>query len=165
MFCLSTPPPFLVSCEELDESKVDHMWASSSADVASANDRRGSLESSPQPLGLVYSGYGVPALRFSFFAPQALRSGAQRLHHRKKRKVELGRQSATTNSRAKRIHAIRTRGGNTKYRALRLRLVHGNFTWASENVTIKTRLIGVMRNPRFATPLRWLADSISGAVF
>lgn len=29
-----------------------------------------------------------------------------------------------------RIHTVRTRGGNKKYRALRLD--HGNFSWASE---------------------------------
>jgi len=71
-------------------------------------------------------------------------SGAQRPHYRKKRKFELGRQSANTKLGAKRIHTVRTRGGNTKYRALRLD--HGNFAWASENVTIKTRLIGVVYN-------------------
>jgi small subunit ribosomal protein S8e len=70
-------------------------------------------------------------------------SGAQRPHYRKKRKFELGRQAASTKLGAKRIHTVRTRGGNTKYRALRLD--HGNFAWASENVTLKTRLIGVVR--------------------
>jgi len=71
-------------------------------------------------------------------------SGAQRPHYRKKRKFELGRQPANTKLGAKRIHSVRTRGGNAKYRALRLD--HGNFAWASENVTLKTRLIAVVYN-------------------
>jgi ribosomal protein eS8 len=70
-------------------------------------------------------------------------SGAQRAHYRKKRKFELGRQPANTRLGAKRIHTVRTRGGNVKYRALRLE--SGNFAWASEHVTRKTRIIGVVR--------------------
>ena len=70
-------------------------------------------------------------------------SGAQRAHYRKKRKFELGRQPANTRLGPKRIHTVRTRGGNVKYRALRLE--SGNFAWASEHVTRKTRLIGVVR--------------------
>lgn len=42
----------------------------------------------------------------------------------------------------KRIHTVRVRGGNLKYRALRLD--SGNFAWGSEHVTKKTRLIGVV---------------------
>jgi len=38
----------------------------------------------------------------------------------------------------------RTRGGNTKYRALRLEA--GNFSWGSEAVTRKTRILGVVYN-------------------
>jgi len=73
-------------------------------------------------------------------------SGAQRPHYRKKRKFELGRQPANTKLvvGSKRIHTVRTRGGNTKHRALRLD--SGNFAWATENVTLKTRLIGVVYN-------------------
>jgi len=44
----------------------------------------------------------------------------------------------------KRIHEVRTRGGNTKYRALRLD--SGNFAWGSEHVTRKTRLLQVRYN-------------------
>jgi small subunit ribosomal protein S8e len=43
---------------------------------------------------------------------------------------------------SKRIHEVRTRGGNTKYRAIRLDT--GNFAWGSEHVTRKTRLIQVV---------------------
>ncbi|KAH7913911.1 ribosomal protein S8e/ribosomal biogenesis NSA2 [Hygrophoropsis aurantiaca] len=71
-------------------------------------------------------------------------TGAQRAHYRKKRKFELGRQPANTKLGAKRIHTVRVRGGNLKYRALRLD--SGNFAWASESITRKTRLIGVVYN-------------------
>ncbi|KIY67149.1 40S ribosomal protein S8 [Cylindrobasidium torrendii FP15055 ss-10] len=71
-------------------------------------------------------------------------SGAQRAHYRKKRKFELGRQPANTKLGVKRIHTVRVRGGNLKYRALRLE--SGNFAWGSEQVTRKTRLIGVVYN-------------------
>ncbi|KAF8274506.1 ribosomal protein S8e [Lactarius quietus] len=71
-------------------------------------------------------------------------TGAQRAHYRKKRKFELGRQSANTKLGVKRIHPVRVRGGNHKYRALRLD--SGNFAWGSEHVTRKTRIIGVVYN-------------------
>ncbi|CDO76014.1 hypothetical protein BN946_scf184665.g6 [Trametes cinnabarina] len=68
----------------------------------------------------------------------------QRPHYRKKRKFELGRQPANTKLGPKRIHTVRVRGGNLKYRALRLD--SGNFAWGSEHVTRKTRIIGVVYN-------------------
>ncbi|EED82109.1 40S ribosomal protein S8 [Postia placenta Mad-698-R] len=71
-------------------------------------------------------------------------TGAQRPHYRKKRKFELGRQPASTKLGPKRIHTVRVRGGNLKYRALRLD--SGNFAWGSEHVTRKTRIIGVVYN-------------------
>ncbi|KAI6021366.1 hypothetical protein PISMIDRAFT_169173 [Pisolithus microcarpus 441] len=71
-------------------------------------------------------------------------TGAQRAHYRKKRKFELGRQPANTRLGPKRIHPVRVRGGNFKYRALRLDT--GNFAWASEHTTRKTRVIGVVYN-------------------
>merc|ERR1711893_257801 len=43
-----------------------------------------------------------------------------------------------------RIHTIRCRGGNKKYRALRLDT--GNFSWGSEAVARKTRIIDVVYN-------------------
>ncbi|KAJ2922721.1 hypothetical protein H1R20_g14363, partial [Candolleomyces eurysporus] len=67
-----------------------------------------------------------------------------RAHYRKKRKFELGRQPALTKLGAKRVHTVRARGGNIKYRALRLDT--GNYAWGSENITRKTRLIGVVYN-------------------
>lgn len=45
---------------------------------------------------------------------------------------------------AYRVHDVRTRGGNTKLRALRLD--HGNFAWASKGSTRKTRIIDVVYN-------------------
>ena len=44
----------------------------------------------------------------------------------------------------KRIHIVRGRGGNLKYRAMRLE--QGNFSWPGEAVTHKTRVIDVVYN-------------------
>jgi len=72
-------------------------------------------------------------------------SGAKRSYYRKKRAFEAGRQPANTRIGAKRVHVVRTRGGNHKYRALRLEA--GNFAWASEGATRKTRVIAVAYHP------------------
>ncbi|GMM36223.1 ribosomal 40S subunit protein S8A [Saccharomycopsis crataegensis] len=72
-------------------------------------------------------------------------TGAKRAQFRKKRKFELGRQSANTKIGQKRIHEVRTRGGNKKFRALRVET--GNFSWASEGVSRKTRIVGVVYHP------------------
>ena len=61
------------------------------------------------------------------------------------RAFEKGRQPANTRIGAKRIHLVRTRGGNQKYRALRLD--SGNFSWGSEGCTRKVRVIGVSFHP------------------
>ena len=71
-------------------------------------------------------------------------TGARRAYYRKKRQFELGRQPANTRIGAKRIHDVRVRGGNIKPRALRLE--SGNFAWGSENITAKTRILGVVYN-------------------
>ncbi|KAJ1651532.1 ribosomal protein S8A [Dispira simplex] len=71
-------------------------------------------------------------------------TGAKRAFYRKKRKFELGRQPANTKLGAKRIHSVRCRGGNTKYRAMRLEA--GNYSWGSESVTRKTRIVSVVYN-------------------
>ena len=57
----------------------------------------------------------------------------------------MGRQPANTKIGAKRVHLVRTRGGNTKFRAIRLDT--GNVSWASEAVTRKTRILNVVYNP------------------
>jgi len=63
---------------------------------------------------------------------------------RKKRKFEIGRQPANTKIGDKKITRIRVRGGNFKFRALRLD--QGNFSWATEAVTRKTRILRVVYN-------------------
>lgn len=63
---------------------------------------------------------------------------------RMKRKFELGRPAANTKIGAKRIHVVRTRGGNRKFRAMRLDT--GNFSWGSEVQTRKTRILDVVYN-------------------
>merc|ERR1712113_676939 len=63
---------------------------------------------------------------------------------RMKRKFELGRPAAMTKLGPQRIHTLRVRGGNKKYRALRLE--QGNFAWGSEAITRKTRIIDVVYN-------------------
>ncbi|XP_014405240.1 PREDICTED: 40S ribosomal protein S8-like [Myotis brandtii] len=62
----------------------------------------------------------------------------------KKQKYELGRPAANTKIGPRRIHTVRVRGGNKKYRALRLDV--GNFSWGSECCTRKTRIIDVVYN-------------------
>ena len=68
-----------------------------------------------------------------------------RIYTGKKRAFEAGRQESNTRIGAKRIHLVRTRGGNRKYRALRLE--SGNFSWASEGVARKVRVIVVAYHP------------------
>merc|ERR1712232_585350 len=45
---------------------------------------------------------------------------------------------------SKRVRPVRCRGGNMKYRALRLE--SGNFAWGSENCAKKVRLLDVVYN-------------------
>ena len=44
----------------------------------------------------------------------------------------------------KRIQVVKGRGGNLKYRALRIN--HGNFSWSSESVTRRCRILDVTYN-------------------
>ncbi|XP_055823223.1 40S ribosomal protein S8-like [Solanum dulcamara] len=73
-------------------------------------------------------------------------TGGKKKAWRKKRKYELGRQPANTKlvPNAKTVRRIRVRGGNVKWRALRLDT--GNYSWGSEAVTRKTRLLDVVYN-------------------
>ncbi|CAM9891556.1 unnamed protein product, partial [Phaeothamnion confervicola] len=71
-------------------------------------------------------------------------TGAKRPQVRKKRKFELGRPAANTKMGTKRVHSVRCRGGNLKYRALRLEA--GNFSWGSEVCTRKSRVLDVVYN-------------------
>ncbi|KAF1345309.1 ribosomal protein S8e/ribosomal biogenesis NSA2 [Delphinella strobiligena] len=72
-------------------------------------------------------------------------SGAKRAYYRKKRAFEKGRQPANTRIGSKRIHLVRTRGGNRKFRALRID--SGNFSWGSEGISRKVRVIAVAFHP------------------
>ncbi|MCO5600869.1 hypothetical protein L7F22_054986 [Adiantum nelumboides] len=72
-------------------------------------------------------------------------TGGKKKTWRKKRKYELGRQSAMTKlSSNKTVRKIRVRGGNFKFRALRLDT--GNYSWGSEATTRKTRILDVVYN-------------------
>jgi len=71
-------------------------------------------------------------------------TGGRRNIHQKKRKYEMGRPAAETKMGAKRVHVVRARGGNLKYRAMRLDA--GNFAWGTEATTRKTRILDVVYN-------------------
>jgi len=71
-------------------------------------------------------------------------TGGKRPKYRKKRKFELGRPAAMTKLGEKRVHVVRTRGGNTKFRGIRLD--SGNFSWGSEVCTRKVRVLDVVYN-------------------
>jgi len=64
--------------------------------------------------------------------------------HQKKRKFEMGRPAAMTKLGQKRVRPVRSRGGNYKFRALRID--SGNFSWGSEAITRKTRVLDVVYN-------------------
>merc|ERR1712127_869612 len=71
-------------------------------------------------------------------------TGGRRAKFRKKRKFEMGRPPASTTIGGKRISEVRTRGGNKKFRALRLD--SGNFSWGTEVCTRKVRILDVVYN-------------------
>eukprot|EP00892_Ulva_mutabilis_P006433 jgi/Ulvmu1/4161/UM019_0140.1 len=72
-------------------------------------------------------------------------TGGKQAPWRKKKKFEMGRQPANTKlSTSTDIRTVRCRGGNIKFRALRLD--HGNYSWGSEAVSRKTRIVDVMYN-------------------
>lgn len=64
--------------------------------------------------------------------------------HRKKRKFEMGRQSSNTKLGERKVISVRGRGGNVKRRALKLN--EGNFTWISEKVARKCKVLEVVYN-------------------
>ncbi|CAN6487267.1 unnamed protein product [Victoria cruziana] len=72
-------------------------------------------------------------------------TGGKKKAWRKKRKYELGRQPAMTKlSSNKTVRRVRVRGGNVKWRALRLD--SGNYSWGSEAISRKTRILEVVYN-------------------
>ena len=66
--------------------------------------------------------------------------------HKKKRAFEKARPVSNTKlvNDKSRVRRVRVRGGNYKFRALRLK--EGNFNWASEANTRKTRILDVIYN-------------------
>ena len=64
--------------------------------------------------------------------------------HKKKRKFEMGRVPSMTKIGAKRVMFVRGRGGNIKTRALKND--HGNFSWGSEAISCKTRILDTVYN-------------------
>jgi small subunit ribosomal protein S8e len=64
--------------------------------------------------------------------------------HQKKRKYEMGRVAAQTKLGAMRVRPVRIRGGNFKYRALRKDF--GTYSWGSESISRKTKILDVVYN-------------------
>ena len=64
--------------------------------------------------------------------------------HKKKRKFEMGRQPAMTKLGTKKLIVVRGRGGNLKYRALKLD--SGIFCWAAEGIARKAKILDVVYN-------------------
>ena len=64
--------------------------------------------------------------------------------HKKKRKFEMGRVPTMTKLGAKKCINVRGRGGNVKRRALRCD--NGNFSWSSESMAAKTRVLDCAYN-------------------
>merc|ERR1719389_106615 len=64
--------------------------------------------------------------------------------HKKKRKFEMGRVPTMTKLGAKKTINIRGRGNNLKRRALRIDA--GNFSWGSEAMSAKTRVLDTVYN-------------------
>jgi small subunit ribosomal protein S8e len=84
-------------------------------------------------------------------------TGGRKANLKKKRQYETGRPPANTKLGPSRIHTVRCRGGNLKFRAMRLE--SGNFSWGSEGLsrnvsyfeilsvcTRKTRVLDVVYN-------------------
>lgn len=61
-------------------------------------------------------------------------TGGKKANLKKKRLYESGRPPAMTKIGATRVHTVRVRGGNEKFRAMRLDT--GNFSWGSEGERI-----------------------------
>merc|ERR1712183_1075006 len=72
------------------------------------------------------------------------KTGGKRPTYKKKRKYEMGRPASMTKIGGYRVHLVRVRGGNIKRRALRLDT--GNFSWGSEAIARKARIIDTVYN-------------------
>ena len=64
--------------------------------------------------------------------------------HKKKRMYEMGRQPAATKLGKRKCIVIRGRGGNIKFRALKVNV--GNFSWGSEAISRKANILDVVYN-------------------
>jgi small subunit ribosomal protein S8e len=64
--------------------------------------------------------------------------------HKKKRNFEMGRVPSMTKIGAKRVIFVKGRGGNIKTRALKND--HGNFSWGSEAISCRTRVLDTVYN-------------------
>ena len=64
--------------------------------------------------------------------------------HKKKRLFEMGRPTTMTKLGPKKVTIVKGRGGNMKHRALRIDA--GTFSWGSEAISKKTRVLDVVYN-------------------
>lgn len=64
--------------------------------------------------------------------------------HKKKRNYEMGRVPSMTKIGNKRVIFVKGRGGNIKTRALKND--HGNFSWGSEAISCRTRVLDTVYN-------------------
>merc|ERR1719198_1150581 len=71
-------------------------------------------------------------------------TGGRQVAIHQKRKYDIARPPALTRIGEKKISLVRGRGGNMKRRALKLDV--GNFSWPSESVTRKSRVVDVVYN-------------------
>lgn len=71
-------------------------------------------------------------------------TGGKRKIHKKKRKYELGRPPSNTKLGPRKVHVVRGRGRNYKYRAIKLD--SGSFSWPSFGFSKTTRIIDVVYN-------------------
>jgi len=72
------------------------------------------------------------------------KTGGRRNIHQKKRKFEMGRPAALCKLGHRRVRPVRGRGGNMKFRALRIDA--GSFSWGSEHCAMKVRILDVVYN-------------------
>jgi len=72
------------------------------------------------------------------------KTGGKQKPWRKSRKYLMGRPASLTKIGPKRVHTVRVRGGASKFRALRLET--GSYSWGTEAISRKTRILNVVYN-------------------
>merc|ERR1711988_871935 len=95
-------------------------------------------------MGTFYCIYNIMGISRDSRHKRRLTGGRMPIH-KKKRKFESGKPAANTKLADKRVRLVRSRGGNTKHRALRLN--KGNFMWQSEGCTKTSKIVNVVYNP------------------